>query len=140
MQCRQTYLIYFCDRRLAPGRFAAHTSPAVTPVQSGYALWWREPESKIFPTLEELGIGFLRYCPVGRAFLAGVIDEKSRFSKPDRRSTLPRFTAEALKANMPLVALVRHWAKRKNATPAQLALAWTTPQKPWIAPILCCNR
>lgn len=113
----------------------AHAVCPVSAVQSEYALWWREPETKIFPTLEELGIGFVPYCPLGRAFLTGAIHENSRFQKPDRRATLPQFTPEALKRNMPLVALVREWAERKGVTPAQFALAWTLSQKPWIAPI-----
>lgn len=113
----------------------AHAECPVTAVQSEYAIWWREPETKIFPTLEELGIGFVPYCPLGRAFLTGVIDENSRFEKPDRRATLPQFTPEALKHNMPLVALVREWARRKGVTPAQFALVWMLSRKPWIAPI-----
>ena len=88
-----------------------------------------------FPTLEELGIGFVPYCPLGRAFLTGKIDEDSRFEKPDRRATLPQFTPEALKHNMPLVVLVRRWAERKGVTPAQFALIWMLSRKPWIAPI-----
>lgn len=100
----------------------AHAVCPLSAVQSEYAIWWREPETKIFPTLKELGIGFVPYCPLGRAFLTGVIHEKSRFEKPDRRATLPQFTPEALKHNMPLVSLVRKWAERKNITPAQFAL------------------
>ena len=113
----------------------AHAVCPVTAVQSEYAIWWREPETKIFPTLEELGIGFVPYCPLGRAFLTGNIDEDSRFEKPDRRATLPQFTPEALKHNMPLVVLVRRWAERKGVTPAQFALIWMLSRKPWIAPI-----
>lgn len=113
----------------------AHAVCPVSAVQSEYAIWWREPETKIFPTLEELGIGFVPYCPLGRAFLTGVIDENSRFQKPDRRATLPQFTPEALKHNMPLVALVREWATRKGITPAQFALVWMLSRKPWITPI-----
>ena len=113
----------------------AHAVCPVTAVQSEYAIWWREPETKIFPTLEELGIGFVPYCPLGRAFLTGKIDEDSRFEKPDRRATLPQFTPEALKHNMPLVVLVRRWAERKGVTPAQFALIWMLSRKPWIAPI-----
>lgn len=113
----------------------AHAECPVTAVQSEYAIWWREPETKIFPTLEELGIGFVPYCPLGRAFLTGIIDENSRFLKPDRRATLPQFTPEALKHNMPLVALVREWAERKGVTPAQFALVWMLSRKSWIAPI-----
>lgn len=113
----------------------AHAVCPLSAVQSEYAIWWREPETKIFPTLEELGIGFVPYCPLGRAFLTGTIDENSRFEKPDRRTTLPQFTPEALKYNMPLVALVRKWAKRKEVTPAQFALVWMLSRKSWIAPI-----
>lgn len=113
----------------------AHAVQPVAAVQSEYAIWWREPETKIFPTLEELGIGFVPYCPLGRAFLTGVIDENSRFVKGDRRFTLPQFTPEALKHNMPLVVLVREWAARKEVTPAQFALIWMLSRKPWIAPI-----
>lgn len=113
----------------------AHAVCPLSAVQSEYAIWWREPETKIFPTLKELGIGFVPYCPLGRAFLTGVIHEKSRFEKPDRRATLPQFTPEALKHNMPLVSLVRKWAERKNITPAQFALVWMLSRKSWIAPI-----
>lgn len=113
----------------------AHAVCPLSAVQSEYAIWWREPETKIFPTLEELGIGFVPYCPLGRAFLTGVIDENSRFKKPDRRATLPQFTPQALKHNMPLVALVRKWAERKGITPAQFALVWMLSRKAWIAPI-----
>lgn len=113
----------------------AHAVQPVTAIQSEYAIWWREPETKIFPTLEELGIGFVPYCPLGRAFLTGIIHKDSRFYKPDRRATLPQFTPEALAHNMPLVSLVREWAKRKNVTPAQFALVWMLSRKPWIAPI-----
>lgn len=96
----------------------AHAVCPLSAVQSEYAIWWREPETKIFPTLEELGIGFVPYCPLGRAFLTGVIDGNSRFKQGDRRWNLPQFTPEALKHNMPLVALVRKWAERKGITPA----------------------
>ena len=113
----------------------AHAICPVSVVQSEYAIWWREPETKIFPTLEELGIGFVSYCPLGRAFLTGTIDENSRFKQGDRRWNLPRFTPEALKHNMPLVALVRKWAQRKGLTPAQFALVWILSRKPWIVPI-----
>ena len=113
----------------------AHAVCPLSAVQSEYAIWWREPETKIFSTLEELGIGFVPYCPLGRAFLTGVIHEESRFEKPDRRATLPQFTPEALKHNMPLVSLVRKWAERKNITPAQFALVWMLSRKSWIAPI-----
>jgi aryl-alcohol dehydrogenase-like predicted oxidoreductase len=113
----------------------AHSVQPLSAVQSEYALWWREPETKIFPTLEQLGIGFVPYCPLGRGFFTGTIDENSQFVKSDRRATVPRFAPEALKANMPFVALLRDWAGRKEATPAQIALAWVLAQKPWIAPI-----
>lgn len=113
----------------------AHAVCPLSAVQSEYAIWWREPETKIFPTLEELGIGFVPYCPLGRAFLTGVIDENSRFKEGDRRWNLPQFQPEALKHNMPLVALVRRWATRKGITPAQFALVWMLSRKAWIAPI-----
>ena len=113
----------------------AHTVCPLSAVQSEYAIWWREPETKIFPMLEEFGIGFVPYCPLGRAFLTGVIDENSRFYEGDRRWNLPQFTPEALKHNMPLVALVRKWAERKRVTPAQFALVWMLSRKSWIAPI-----
>lgn len=113
----------------------AHAVCPLSAVQSEYAIWWREPETKIFPTLEELGIGFVPYCPLGRAFLTGTIDENSRFFEGDRRWNLPQFQPEALKHNMPLVALVRRWAERKGITPAQFALVWMLSRKAWIAPI-----
>ena len=103
--------------------------------QSEYAIWWREPETKIFPTLEKLGIGFVPYCPLGRAFLTGIINENSRFYEGDRRWNLPQFMPEALKHNMPLIALVRKWAERKGVTLAQFALLWMLSRKLWIAPI-----
>ena len=113
----------------------AHAVCPLSAVQSEYAIWWREPEIKIFPTLQELGIGFVPYCPLGRAFLTGTINENSRFQKGDRRWNLPQFQPEALKHNMPLVYLVEEWAKRKGVTPAQFALIWMLSRKPWIAPI-----
>lgn len=113
----------------------AHAVCPLSAVQSEYAIWWREPETKIFPTLEELSIGFVPYCPLGRAFLTGVIDESRIFYQGDRRWNLPQFTPEALKHNMPLVTLIRQWAQRKGMTPAQFALAWILSRKPWIAPI-----
>lgn len=113
----------------------AHAVCPVSAVQSEYAIWWREPETRIFPTLEELGIGFVPYCPLGRAFLTGAIDENSRFKQGDRRWNLPQFTPEALKYNMPLVALVKKWADIKGVTPAQFALIWMLSRKPWIVPI-----
>lgn len=113
----------------------AHAVCALSAVQSEYAIWWREPETKIFSTLQELGIGFVPYCPLGRAFLTGTINESSRFLKGDRRYNLPQFQPEALKHNMPLVYLIREWAKRKAVTPAQFALIWMLSRKPWIVPI-----
>lgn len=113
----------------------AHAVCPLAAVQSEYAIWWREAETKIFPTLEELGIGFVPHCPLGRAFLTGAINEESRFRQGDHRWNLPQFTPEALKHNMPLVALVRKWAARKGITPAQFALVWILSRKPWIAPI-----
>ena len=113
----------------------AHAVCPLSAVQSEYAIWWREPETKIFPTLEELGIGFVPYCPLGRAFLTGTINENSRFKQGDRRWNLPQFQPEALKQNMPLVRLVEEWAKRKGVTPAQFALVWMLSRKAWIVPI-----
>lgn len=113
----------------------AHAVCPVSAVQSEYSLIWREPETKIFPTLEELGIGLVPYCPLGRALLTGVITKDSRFVKPDRRATLPMFTPEALEHNMEIVKLVKKWAKHKNVTPAQFALVWMLSEKTWIAPI-----
>ena len=112
----------------------AHAVQPVSAVQSEYSLLWREPETKIFPTLRELGIGLLPYCPLGRGFLTGAINENSRFTT-GRLSTLPQFTPEALKHNMPLPNLIREWAARKNCTMSQFALAWLLAQAPWIAPI-----
>ncbi len=113
----------------------AHAVQSVTALQSEYSLWWRRPEKEIIPTLEELGIGFVPYSPLGKGFLTGAIKESTRFDSTDFRSTLPRFTPEALKANQALIDLLGSIAKRKNATPAQIALAWLLGQKPWIAPI-----
>lgn len=112
----------------------AHAVQPVSAVQSEYSLLWREPETKIFPTLRELGIGLVPYCPLGRGFLTGAINENSRFTA-GRLSTLPQFTPEALKHNMPLPNLIREWAVRKNCTMSQFALAWILAQAPWIAPI-----
>lgn len=112
----------------------AHAVQPVSAVQSEYSLLWREPETKIFPTLRELGIGLVPYCPLGRGFLTGAIDENSRFTT-GRLSTLPQFTPEALKHNMPLPRLVRTWAERKQCTMSQFAIAWLLAQAPWIAPI-----
>lgn len=113
----------------------AHAVQPVTALQSEYSLWWREPEAEIIPTLEELGIGFVPYSPLGRGFLAGKMNENTTFDSSDFRKTLPRFTAAALKANQSLVDLLGRIASRKNATPAQIALAWLLAQKPWIVPI-----
>lgn len=113
----------------------AHAVCPLSAVQSEYAIWWREPETKIFPTLQELGIGFVPYCPLGRAFLTGTIHENSRFLKDDRRWNLPQFQPEALKHNMPLVVLIRRWAERMGISPAQFALVWMLSRKAWIAPI-----
>lgn len=113
----------------------AHAVQPVTAVQSEYSLWWRDPENEILPTLEELGIGFVPFSPLGAGFLTGKIDENTTFDSTDFRTTVPRFTPEALKANMALVDLVRDVAARKQATPAQIALAWLLAQKPWIVPI-----
>jgi aryl-alcohol dehydrogenase-like predicted oxidoreductase len=113
----------------------AHAVQPVTAVQSEYSLWTRTPEKEVIPTLEELGIGFVPYSPLGKGFLTGAIDENKKFDSTDFRSTLPRFTPEALKANQALIDLLGSIAKRKNATPAQIALAWLLAQKTWIAPI-----
>ena len=112
----------------------AHAVQPVSAVQSEYSLLWREPETKIFPTLRELGIGLVPYCPLGRGFLTGAINENSRFSS-GRLATLPQFTPEALKHNMPLPNLIREWAARKQCTMSQFSLAWLLAQAPWIAPI-----
>jgi len=113
----------------------AHAVQPVTAVQSEYSLWWRGPESEILPTLQELGIGFVCFSPLGAGFLTGKIDENFRFDSSDFRTKVPRFAPEALKANMALVDLVRDVATRKGATPAQIALAWLLAQRPWIVPI-----
>ncbi len=114
----------------------AHAVQAVTALQSEYSLWWREPEEAIVPTLEELGIGFVPFSPLGKGFLTGKIDENTEFASGDFRNTVPRFVdAEARKANLAFVELLTRTAERKNATPAQIALAWLLAQKPWIVPI-----
>ena len=113
----------------------AHAVQPVTAVQSEYSLWWREPEAEILPTLEELGIGFVPFSPLGRGFLTGKMNENTTFDSSDLRNTLPRFTPEARKANQALVHLLGEIAKRKKATPAQIALAWLLAQKSWIVPI-----
>jgi aryl-alcohol dehydrogenase-like predicted oxidoreductase len=112
-----------------------HAVQPVAAVQSEYSLFWREPETKIFPTLEALGIGFVPFSPLGRGFLTGAIDDQTQFDASDFRNTAPRFTPEARKANLALVAALDAIARRKGATKAQLALAWLIAQKPWIAPI-----
>jgi aryl-alcohol dehydrogenase-like predicted oxidoreductase len=113
----------------------AHAVQPLTAVQSEYSLWWRRPEAELIPTLEELGIGFVPYSPLGKGFLTGKIDEHAKFDSTDFRSTLPRFTPDALKANQALIDLLGSIAERKRATPAQIALAWVLAQKPWMAPI-----
>ncbi|MDQ4097000.1 MAG: aldo/keto reductase [Actinomycetota bacterium] len=113
----------------------AHAVQPVAAVQSEYSLWWRRPEEEVLPALEELGIGFVPYSPLGKGFLTGKIDEDAAFSSTDIRSTIPRFTPEARKANRALVDLLGSIAQRKNATPAQIALAWLLAQKSWIVPI-----
>ena len=113
----------------------AHAVQPVTAVQNEYSLWWRKPEQEVMPALEELGIGFVPYSPLGRGFLTGKMNENTTFDSSDFRNTLPRFTPEARKANQALVDLLGEIAKRKKATPAQVALAWLLAQKPWIVPI-----
>jgi aryl-alcohol dehydrogenase-like predicted oxidoreductase len=113
----------------------AHAVQPVTAVQSEYSLWWRQPEDEIIPALEELGIGFVPYSPLGRGFLTGKISENTAFDKSDIRNIIPRFTAEARKANQALTELLGKIAERKKATPAQVALAWLLAQKGWIVPI-----
>jgi aryl-alcohol dehydrogenase-like predicted oxidoreductase len=113
----------------------AHTIQPVAALQSEYSLWWREPEMEIIPTLEELGIGFVPFSPLGKGFLTGKIDETTSFDKTDYRNTVPRFSEENRKANQSLVELLGRIASEKRATPAQIALAWLLAQKPWIVPI-----
>lgn len=113
----------------------AHTVQPVTALQSEYSLWWRQPEEEIISTLEELGIGFVPYSPLGKGFLAGKMDENTTFGSDDFRSGSPRLAPEALKANLAFVDLLKNMAQQKNATPAQIALAWLLAQKPWIVPI-----
>src|SRR5512140_2326838 len=113
----------------------AHAVQPLTALQSEYSLWTRTPEKEVIPTLDELGIGFVPYSPLGKGFLTGKMDEKTTFDGSDFRSTLPRFTPEALKANQALIDLLGAIADRKRATPAQIALAWLLAQKPWIVPI-----
>ena len=113
----------------------AHAVQPVTALQNEYSLWWRQPEEEVLPTLEELGIGFVPFSPLGRGFLTGKMNEKTTFDSSDLRNTLPRFTPEARKANQALVDLLDEIAKRKTAATAQIALAWLLAQKPWIVPI-----
>ncbi|MFY2562916.1 aldo/keto reductase [Corallococcus terminator] len=113
----------------------AHAVQPVTALQSEYSLWWRKPEEELLPTLEELGIGFVPFSPLGKGFLTGKIDETTSFAQDDFRNIVPRFTAEARKANQAMVDLLNKVAARKKATPAQIALAWLLAQKPWIVPI-----
>jgi len=113
----------------------AHAVQPLTALQSEYSLWWRKPEAEIIPTLEELGIGFVPYSPLGKGFLTGAIKEDAKFASTDFRSTLPRFAPDALKANQAVIDLLGRIAQRKKATPAQIALAWLLAQKPWMAPI-----
>jgi aryl-alcohol dehydrogenase-like predicted oxidoreductase len=113
----------------------AHAIQPVTAVQSEYSLWWRRPEEEVLPALEELGIGFVPFSPLGKGFLTGKIDEKTTFDKSDFRNIVPRFTSENRKANQAVVDMLVRIGKRKKATPAQIALAWLLAQKPWIVPI-----
>src|SRR6202142_1108210 len=113
----------------------AHAVQPVTALQSEYSLWWRRPEAEVIPTLEELGIGLVAYSPLGKGFLTGKIDENATFDKTDFRSTLPRFTPDALKTNQALIDLLGKISGQKGATPAQIALAWLLARKPWIVPI-----
>jgi aryl-alcohol dehydrogenase-like predicted oxidoreductase len=113
----------------------AHAVQPLTALQSEYSLWTRTPEKEVIPTLEELGIGFVPYSPLGKGFLTGAMNENTKLDSTDFRSTLPRFTPEAMKANQALVDLLGKIGQRKKATPAQIALAWLLAQKPWIVPI-----
>jgi len=113
----------------------AHAVQPVTAVQSEYSLWWRRPEEELLPTLEELGIGFVPFSPLGKGFLTGTIDEKTTFVSSDFRNIVPRFTPEARKANQAIVDVLRRIAEKKRATPAQIALAWLLAQKSWMVPI-----
>jgi aryl-alcohol dehydrogenase-like predicted oxidoreductase len=113
----------------------AHAVQPVTALQSEYSLWWREPENETLPVLEELGIGFVPFSPLGKGFLTGKISEETKFDKSDFRNIVPRFTPENRKANQAVVDLLRRFAQQRKATPAQIALAWLLAQKPWIVPI-----
>jgi aryl-alcohol dehydrogenase-like predicted oxidoreductase len=119
----------------APTIRRANAVQPVAAVQSEYSLWWRQPEAEVLPACEELGIGFVPYSPLGRGFLTGKIDETTTFGSNDNRTTLPRFTPEARRANQPVVRLLEEIGREKGATPAQIALAWLLVQKPWIVPI-----
>src|SRR6266704_2268868 len=118
----------------------AHAVQPVTALQSEHSLWWREPEAEVIPTLEELGIGFVPFSPLGKGFLTGKINEDTKFDKSDFRNIVPRFTPEARKANQALLDLLGRFAQQKKATPAQIALAWLLAQKPWIVPIPGTNK
>jgi len=113
----------------------AHAVQPVAAVQSEYSLWWRQPEIELLPTLEELGIGFVPFSPLGKGFLTGKIDENTKFDSSDFRNIVPRFSPEARRANQSMIELLTKIAEQKNATPAQVALAWLLAQKPWIVPI-----
>jgi aryl-alcohol dehydrogenase-like predicted oxidoreductase len=113
----------------------AHAAQPVTAIQSEYSLWWRQPEEEVLPTLDELGIGFVPFSPLGKGFLTGVINENTTFDSTDFRNIVPRFTPEARKANQALVDLLRETAAHKQAKPAQIAIAWLLAQRPWIVPI-----
>jgi aryl-alcohol dehydrogenase-like predicted oxidoreductase len=113
----------------------AHAVQPVTAVQSEYSLWWRQPEAELLPTLDELGIGFVPFSPLGKGFLTGTIDKNTKFDSTDFRNVVPRFSPEALKANQSMVELLKRIAEQKESTPAQVALAWLLAQKPWIVPI-----
>ena len=113
----------------------AHAVQPLTALQSEYSLWWRQPEEEVLPTLEELGIGFVPFSPLGKGFLTGKIDESTTFDSTDFRNIVPRFTPEARKANQALVELLSRVAEQKKATPSQIALAWLLARKPWIVPI-----
>jgi len=113
----------------------AHKVQPVTALQSEYSLWWREPEAEIIPTLEELGIGFVPFSPLGKGFLTGAISANTKFDSTDFRNTVPRFSEDNRKANQALVNVIEKFAAQKKVTPAQIALAWLLAQKPWIVPI-----
>jgi aryl-alcohol dehydrogenase-like predicted oxidoreductase len=113
----------------------AHAVQPITALQSEYSLWWRQPEEQLLPTLEELGIGFVSFSPLGKGFLTGKIDENTKFDSSDFRNSVPRFSADARKANQSMVELLKTIAAKKSSTPAQIALAWLLAQKPWIVPI-----